>query len=207
MIEFNCFIHEWGGSACRAVGLLLKNINKGWGLIFLVTLPLTVWAQEDNLRQVVRTVFYNPEVFNKIFIEYAGDKITFMEGYPAGMKGAFVLPDTTLQNGFPNLLDLVGTSHEAEKYFMTITFLSHPRGNVYITSNVHDMAILFYVDFENIYIKGKTANIAFHTTSFPESKGTKLNHFKIDCDLVKRGNGWKVKNLRIDPIECCTPLW
>jgi hypothetical protein len=166
-----------------------------------------VSAQEDNFRQVIRTVFYNPKVFGKIFIEYSGDKMTFMEGYPVEMKGAFVLPDTTLQKRFPNLLDLVGTSHGTEKYFMTITFLSHSRGNVYITSNVHDMAILRYVDFDRVSINKKTAQVEFHTTSFPESRGTKLDHFKIVCELAKRRKGWKVKDLRIDPIECCTPLW
>jgi len=181
-------------------------MNK-YAVFILFMLPSMVLAQEDNLRQIIRTVFYNPDVFDKIFIEYTGNKTTFMEGYPEGMKGAFVLPDTTLQHRFPNLLDLVRISHGTEKYFMTITFLSNPYGNVYITANVHDMAILYYVDFEIINIKGKTANIEFHTTSFPESKGTKLNHFKVACDLIKRRKGWKVKNLHIDPIECCTPLW
>ena len=175
--------------------------------MFLFILPLTGWGQEDDLRQIIRTVFYHPEVFDKIFVEYTGNKITFMEGYPIGMKGIFVLPDTTLQHRIPNLLDLIGISHGTEKYFMTITFLSHHRGNVYITSNIHDMAILLYVDFDRFSINGKKANVAFHTTSFPDSKGTKLNHFKIACDLVKRRKKWKVKQLHIDPIECCTPLW
>jgi len=175
--------------------------------IFLLSLSLTVCGQEDNLHQIIRTVFYSPEVFDKVFIEYTGDKITFMEGYPEGMRGAFILPDTTMQNRIPDLLYLVGTSHGTEKYFMTITFLSHSSGKVFITSHIMDPAILLYVDFDRLSINGKKANVAFHTTSFPDSKGTKLNHFKIACDLVKRKKKWKVKQLHIDPIECCTPLW
>jgi hypothetical protein len=182
-------------------------MNRCATLILLLALPLTVWAQEDNLRQVIRTVFYKPEVFDKIFFEYKGDSTTFMDGYPEGMRGAFVLPDTTLQKRIPNLLHLVGTSHGTEKYFMTITFLSHPSGKVFITSHIMDPAILRFVHFERISINKKTANVAFHTTSFPESRGTKLDHFKVVCDLEKRRKGWKVKALRIDRIECCTPLW
>jgi len=183
------------------------NMNRFACLVFLLILPLRVWAQEDYLHQIVRTVFYNPSVSDKLFFDYTGDSITFMDGYPKGMRGAFILPDTTLQKQIPNLLHLIGTSHGTEKYFMTITFLSRSNEKVFITSHIMDPAILLYVDFDQISVSGKNAIVKFHTTSFPESKATKLNHFKVSCDLTKHRKGWKIRNLHVDPIDCCTPLW
>jgi hypothetical protein len=177
------------------------------GPILFLFCPLHVLGQEHDLRQVISTVFYNPKVFDKIFFEYKGDSITFMEGYPKGMKGAFMLPDSSLQKRIPDLLELVGTNHAREKYFMTMTFVLDSRGDIYITSNIMDMAILAFVNFDRISITQNHANIQFHTTSFPESPGTKENHYKVHCDLIKRKKGWKVSDLNVEPIECCTSLW
>ena len=188
--------------------MLLPNLmNKLLLILLLFACPLRGSAQEDSLRQVVSTVFYNTEVFDKIFFEYRGDSITFMEGYPKGMKAAFVIPDINVQQRIPDLLDRVGTGHARERYFMTATFLLHPTGNIYITANVMDMAIPIFVHFDEILIKNRDARIQFHTTSFPESPGTKYNHYAIDCSLKRKRKRWKVKDLKIKPIECCTSLW
>jgi hypothetical protein len=182
-------------------------MTKRLGLIVLFILPSEVWAQEDNFRQIIRTVLYAPEVFNKVFFEYNGDSITFMEGASEKMLGAFIIPDTTMQKRIPNLLHIVGTSHGTEKYFMTITFLSHPNGKVFITSHVMDPAILIYIDLDQYSINGKKAGLEFHTTSFPESKAAKLDHFRVVCELIKRKRSWTIKSLVVKPIDCCTPLW
>ncbi|HEY5749167.1 MAG TPA: hypothetical protein VIU12_24025 [Chryseolinea sp.] len=135
-------------------------MKKGVFVFIFLVQTSSLFGQENNLHQILRTILYQPEVFDKVFFEYRGSKITFMEGYEPGMHGAFILPDTTIQHEFPNVLDLVGTSHGTEKYFMTITFLSNPNGNVYITSHIADPGIRLYIDFDRISIDKEKAIVA-----------------------------------------------
>jgi hypothetical protein len=166
-----------------------------------------VHAQEDDLRQVIRATFYHPEVLVKVFFEYKGTSTTFLQGYKKEMKGAFVLPDTTLQSKIPNLLELVGTAHARENYFMTITLISNPEGNVYISSNILDPAILLFVDFDKILIANKKASLEFHTTALHEKDSLKDKYVSVVCELRKRRKRWRVANIKIEPISCCSSLW
>lgn len=164
-------------------------------------------AQEDDLRQILRVVFYHPEIFDKIFFQYSGTDITFLEGYKSGMKGAFVLPDTTLQSKFPNLLEIIGVSHSTEKYFLTITFLANRNGNTYITAHVMDPAISLYIDLDCIIIQKRKASVSFHTTSFSEISIMKERYIVVESELRKRRSGWRIGKMQISPIKCCTNLW
>lgn len=174
----------------------------------LITQSLQIHAQEDNLRQVIRKTFYDKRIYDKIFFEYESKGITtFMQGYKKGLKGAFVLPDTILQHQIPNLLEIVGTSHATEKYFMTMTLVSHPDGNVYVTSNIMDGGILLFVDFDRIILSKRTSLLAFHTTSWSEIPSMKENYVSVECELRRKRKGWKIKQLKIVPRPCCSKLW
>lgn len=180
-------------------------------IIIYVTLAIQAYqlqAQEDNLRQIFRKTFYDMRIHNKIFFEYEGKEgITFMEQYKKGMKGAFMLPDTNIQRHYPNILELVGTSHATEKYFMTMTLISHPSGNVFVSSNVLDPAILLWVNFDKILIDNKKAILNFHTTSLRERESLKENYISVECELKKRKRGWIVTSIRVEPRLCCSSLW
>ena len=179
--------------------------------VFCITLAITgftLHAQEDDLRQILRKTFYDMRVHDKIFFEYKGKEgITFLEGYKSGMKGAFMLPDTNVQRQYPNILEAIGTSHGTEKYFMTITLLSHPSGNVYVSSHIMDPAIQIWVNFDRIFIADRTAVVIFHTTSWSEIASMKDKYVQVECDLRKKRAGWKIVKLEMNPRPCCSSLW
>jgi hypothetical protein len=177
-------------------------MRRAIALVVVIFISFQLRAQEDDVRKIITSAFYNRQIYDRIFIEYEKKGITtFMDGYKQGLRGAFVLPDTTLQNKISNLLDLVGTSHANERLFMTMTLISHPMGNVYVTSNILDPGILLWVDFDYIIIKRKTANIGFYTTSLDELDSLKDKYIRVKCELKKRQGRWKVKHLKISPIK------
>ena len=132
--------------------------------IALIFFVVNAMAQEDDLKLVITKTFYEAGLYEKIFFEYEGKEgITFLDGYKKGMRGAFIVPDTTLQQRIPNILHLVGTSHGTEKNFMTMTLISHPLGNIYVTSHIMDPAILLWVNFDKIVIRKRNAKLIFYT--------------------------------------------
>jgi hypothetical protein len=176
--------------------------------ICILFLSYSLKAQEDNFRQVVRCVFYNKQVYDKIFFEYESQGITtFMEGYKKGLKGAFMLPDTNVQRQYPGILELVGTSHATEKYFMTMTLLSHPDGNVYASSNILDRGISIWIDFDRILLTKGKAILEFHTTSWSKISSMMDKYVSVECELKRKRRGWKIISLKITPQPCCTRLW
>lgn len=165
-------------------------------------------AQEDDFRKVIASALYDQRISDKIFFEYREKGITtFMNGYEKGMKGVFILPDTNVQKHYPNILDLVGTSHATERYFMTMTLLSHPSGNIYVSSHIMDPAILIWVNFDQIFITKKNAILDFHTTSWSEITSMQDGFVTVECELKKRRGTWKIVSLKIEPKPCCSRLW
>jgi hypothetical protein len=119
-------------------------------------------AQDDTLRQVIKTVFYERKVYDKIFIDYrlAEPYMKDFDLLPEG-KYAFIYPESIFQEKFPSIMNKLYGSFYSEGKLLTVTYVKEKDATVFITDHKADSNIELLIMFEKIFFSSKKAELVF----------------------------------------------
>jgi hypothetical protein len=171
-------------------------------LLFSFALSVNPLFSQDGTRDVIGKVFYKKKVFKIIFFDYKGVG-EWPHRLPDGVF-AFIIPDSTFQKQYPNILYDLAMSWAKEKMVSTRTFIAKPEGTVFITNgSIRNGTFKLLVRFDEMRIDDTKAIFVFHTTAVTYNAEMVGRYVKIAARLRKEKNGWKIKRLKISKIPCC----
>lgn len=160
-----------------------------------------LYAQNDTLVQVVRKVFYEKKVYDRIFFDYTAGEI---DGYPYMPSGryALIFSDSIFQKKYPGLLEKLAISHGTVGVLLSIPFIKEQEGEVWVTSHTLDDRKDLFITFDHLSFSDRESKLVFHTTSWTD-KSMKGKYVKVTCSLKRKNDEWRISTLKIDMIPCC----
>ena len=171
-------------------------------LLFSVALVSNSLFSQDITKEVIKKVFYEKKVLSLVFFDYKGVG-KWPHRLPDGVF-AFIIPDSTFQKQYPNILYDLALSWAEEKMASTRTFIASPEGNMFINNNfLFDETIKLLIRFDQIRIDDTRAKLIFHTTSQRRYIDMSGRYVRIIASLKMGKKGWKIRHLKIKKIPCC----
>lgn len=158
-------------------------------------LPHLVQSQ-DSIRDIIEKVFYQDEVFNLVFFDYKEMNDTPFPLPEA--KFAFIIPDSTFQKLYPNILFELASGWGRERMMHTKTYIRGTNGSVLVNNGFrmnHSMRLLIRI--MNIQLDDNRAFLEFNTTSRFPNDDVKRRYVWVKAHLKKKSGQWKISNLSI----------
>lgn len=165
-------------------------------LLFLI--GINVSYSQTEPKSVIKKVFYEREVFEKIFFDYKG-----IGEYPIRLpdgKFAFIVPDTTFQKFYPNIISDLASGWGAERMMHTRTFIRGETGSVLVNNSFfRDESMRLLILIDSLKIDPRRAYLVFHTTSEFFHSDMDGRYVKVTAALRKKGE-WKITDLKLEPF-------
>jgi len=173
-------------------------------LLLSVVVASNLFAQ-DLAKEIIDKVFYERKVVKVIFFDYKGIG-EWPHRIPDGTF-AFIIPDSTFQKQYPDILYDLAMSWAKERMVSVRTFIARPEGTTFVTNgSISNGTFKLLVRFDEINLSGAKAILVFHTTGVTLDNDMVGRYVKIAAHLKKRKNGWKISRLKIRKISCCDEL-
>ncbi|MBL0745931.1 hypothetical protein [Chryseolinea lacunae] len=164
-------------------------------------------AQIDSLQEIIGAAFYEERISEKIFFDYRIKKKIKTRYVLPERRYAFITPTLAFRKRYPDVVDKLGVSWWTENKWFSIDFIKNKKGDILITNDIFDSDIELMVAFDSIVVQKQLVNLVFHTTSYGRRKNMSNRYVKIECSLKRRGRTYRVKDLKITPIDCCFGIW
>jgi hypothetical protein len=133
-------------------------MKKSLFMIFFL-IRLSLFAQPDTLREVITTVFYDKDVYHKVFSHYPGKghhNHVLVEG-----TYAIIGVDSLFASLYPGVTDTLAL--RSDDAFFTATLIKNTRGNVIIRSrSVFENNMDRFIRIDKFVIKGEKIHFVFH---------------------------------------------
>lgn len=168
-------------------------------LLLFVFCASSTYAQlidNDTLAQVVRKVFYDKRVYDKIFTHHPEfmdkpsillmNNIPFMRHYTEEVMGKLMDMD-----------DQVGKKRYANIY------LKSDQGDVVLTIPYYGSESVLFTAIHKFSYTSSEANLIFHTGSKNMIDSLADNYVKVTSSLIYRKGEWEIKKLKIEKTDCC----
>lgn len=167
-------------------------------MIVLATfLYLPYLAQsQDSIKSIIEKVFYQEEIFNLVFFDYKE-----MNDTPFPLpetKLAFIIPDSTFQKLYPNILFELASGWGRERMMHTKTYIRGNNGSVLVNNGFrmnHSMRL--FIRIMNIQIEGNKAFLEFNTTRRFQNDNVKERYVSVKAHLKMKRGQWKISSLSI----------
>lgn len=147
-------------------------------------------------KSVIKKVFYERDVFEKIFFDYKG-----VGEYPIRLpdgKFAFIVPDTTFQKFYPNIISDLAFGWGAERMMHTRTFIKEETGSVLVNNSFfRDESMRLLILIDSLKIDSKRAFLVFHTTSEFFHSDMNGRYIKVTATLKKKKD-WRITHLELN---------
>lgn len=158
-------------------------------------LPYLAQSQ-DSIKSIIEKVFYQEEIFNLVFFDYKE-----MNDTPFPLpetKLAFIIPDSTFQKLYPNILFELASGWGRERMMHTKTYIRGNNGSVLVNNGFrmnHSMRL--FIRIMNIQIEGNKAFLEFNTTRRFQNDNVKERYVSVKAHLKMKRGQWKISSLSI----------
>jgi hypothetical protein len=163
-------------------------------------------GQNENLVNVLKKVFYEKTIYDKIFFDYhpMGSMLYDLQDG----RYTFILPNRIFQKEYPEILDKLSASWATERKSFTLTFIKEPESTVFISNTfLFDQSKKLFVIFEEISISKGGAKLSFYTNSIVGTEELKDKYVRVEAFLKNRKGKWRIKELQIVSKLCCTDIY
>jgi hypothetical protein len=147
-------------------------------------------------REVIDQVFYDERVFNIIFFQYKELNDT---PFPLPeIKVAFIIPDTTFQALYPDVIYDMAAGWGREGLMHTKTYIKRDGGSVLVNNGFYmNPSMRLLVRILSIRFSGNSAYLEFKTTSQFLHDDMTGRYVRVKAKLKRKNSRWKVQRLLI----------
>lgn len=151
---------------------------------------------QDSIGDVIEKVFYQEKLFKIIFFDYHEMSDTPFPLPEA--KLAFIIPDTTFQKLYPDILSDMASGWGKEGMMHTKTFIKRPEGSVLVNNGFYmNPSMRLLVRIVGVGITNNKAFLEFNTTSQFLHDDMKGRYVWVKAHLKKKRGQWKISDLSI----------
>lgn len=145
-----------------------------------------------SVREIISAVLYHKTVFEVASFNFRG----YLEFQPPNGRAAFIIPDTTLQKVYPNVLTDLAYGWGNERMLGTRTIARQDAGAIYVTNHFNgDSSMHVMVQFMRFEIHEKEAIVEFRTISQFNDPEMASKYVWVKAKLAHKSKGWRVINL------------